>query len=364
MDNGKEVERSSTMFQRIFVPLDGTEGSERAVPIAARIARASQATIVFIRVIPSLKGVVAYAPAANEPTTVPPSAFEKDLADAASYLSETIAAYAEDLQGLATEMDLGFGAASPTIFSTAQLEHTNLIVMCSHGETGLKRWVFGSIAQQAVRHSPVPVLVLNEHGVMIPPPDSPHSVRILVALDGSVLSEAALEPVAQLLAAWTIPQLEGEVHLLRVVDLLPASGKFGSQAFIPDSLLEETRQEAETYVMTVADRLRIGLLAGTRFIVTTSVAVSTDVPGTIVKLAEQDEDAQHKGSYDLIAIASHGRSGLKRLIMGSVTEHIVGATKLPLLIVRPSVTKAKQEDGTTPTDEVTGLEEQKWVGLL
>lgn len=362
--NDNDVERSKAMFQRILVPLDGTEGSEHAIPIAARIAHASQATIVFIRVIPSLKEVGAYAPAANEPTTVPPSTFEKDLADAASYLSETIAAYAEDLQGIPTEMDLSFGAASPTIFSTAQLEHTDLIIMCSHGETGMKRSVFGSFAQQAVRHSPVPVLVLNEHGVMLPPPDSPHPLRILVALDGSALSEAALEPLAHLLAACTIPQRKGEIHLLRVVDLPPAPGKFGSQAFIPDSLLEETRQEAETYLRTVADRLRTELLAGTTFTVTSSVAISTDVAGTIVKLAEQAEAAQPTDQYDVIAMASHGRSGLKRLIMGSVTEHVLGATKLPLLIVRPSATEAKQDEGTKATTEGTVFEEQTWVGLL
>ena len=364
------------MFQRILVPLDGSAGAERAIPTAAHIARASGGTIVFVRVVPSTNEVGTYAPAANESTTIPPSAFEKDLAGAASYLADTIAAYAGDLTGIATEMDLGTGAASPTILSTARLEHVDLIVMCSHGETGLKRWVFGSIAQQAVRHSSVPVLVLNEHGMAFPTPDAAHPLRALVALDGSALSEAALESAAQLLATWTTPQAQGELHLLRVVDLPPPSGKFRSQAFIPDSLLEEIRQEAETYVKAVADRLRAEPLTGTKLIITSSVAVNPAVAGTIIKLAEQAEGAEHTGGYDLIAMATHGRGGLRRLVMGSVTEHVLGATKLPLLIVHTCPPNRDQSlGGTAPhetktepegTNEIMKAETevQTWVGLL
>ena len=357
------------MFKRILVPLDGSAGSERAIPLAARFARACGGTIVFVRVVPPPKEVGTYAPAANESTTVSPSTFEKDLTDAASYLAEAIAVYAGDLTGITTEMDLGAGAASPTIFSTARFEHVDLVVMCSHGETGLKRWVFGSVAQQAVRHSPVPVLVLNEHGVLPPDPDATHPLRILVALDGSVLSEAALEPAAQLLTAWTTPTTQGELHLLRVVDLPPPSGKFRSQAFIPDSLLEETRQEAEAYVKAVANRLREGFLAGTKLSTTTSVAVNTNVAGTIIKVAEYAEGTEQTGGYDLIAMATHGRSSLQRLVMGSVTEHVLGTTKLPLLIVHSCPPdKVPHETKTEPegTNEIMKAETevQTWVGLL
>lgn len=353
------------MFQRILVPLDGSEGAERAIPIAARIAHASEGTIVFVRVIPPPTKVGTYAPVASVRIAVKSEAFEKNLANAANYLADTIAAYAGDLTGIATEMDLGFGAASPEIFSTARLEHVDLIVMCSHGETGLKRWVFGSIAQQAVRHSPVPVLVLNEHGVLLPEPDATHPLRIHVALDGSALSEAALEPAAQLLAAWTPPQAQGELHLIRVVDVPPVYGKFRSQAYFTDSLLEDVRQEAKTYVKAVADRLREESLAGHKLTVTSGVSVSTDVAGTIIKLAGYAEDAEHTRGYNLIAIATHGRSGLQRLVMGSVTEHILGATKLPLLIVRPHETKTQPEGtGETTKAEVTEVEVQSWAGLL
>src|SRR5258708_13253439 len=102
------------------------------------------------------------------------------------------------MAGIATETDVASGAASPTIFSTAGYEHVDLIVMCSHGETGMKRWVLGSVAQQAVRHSPVPVLVLNEHGVLPPVPDAARPLRVLVPLDGSELAGSAPAPPSHL----------------------------------------------------------------------------------------------------------------------------------------------------------------------
>jgi len=352
------------MFQRILVPLDGLQGSERAIAVAARIARACSGTIVFIRVEPLAAEVGTFAAGLDGTIAMKAEveAAEKVLADAGGYLEAMMIAYADDLAGLETEMDLATGAASPTIFSAAGLEEVDLIVMSSHGKTGLKRWIRGSVAQQAVLHSPVPVLVLKEHGMAFPAPEAAHPIRILVTLDGSALSEAALEPAVQLLAAWTTPQVQGELHLLRVVDLPPPSGKFGSLAFVPDSLLEETRQEAETYMNAVADRLRAGPMAGTGLTITSSVAFSTDVAGTILK---QAESAELTGGYSLIAMATHGRSGLKRLVMGSVTEHVLGATMLPLLIVRPSATEVKGgEEGTTTTAVPSAVEGQTWVGLL
>jgi len=375
VDNDNDVERSKTMFKRMLVPLDGSAGAERAIPVAARIARASGGTIVSVRVVPSTNEVGMYASAANESTTIPPSAFEKDLAGAASYLADTIAAYAGDLTGIATEMDLGAGGASPTIFSTARFEHVDLIVMCSHGETGLKRWVFGSVAQQAVRRSPVLVLVLNEHGMTFPAQDAAYPLRVLVALDGSALSETALEPAAQLIAALAAPAW-GALHLLRVVDLPALYGMMRSQEHIGETIQEEARREAETYVKAVADRLRAGPLAGTKHTITSSVAVSTDVAGTIIKLAEQAEGHENLSSYDLIVIATHGRSGLRRLVMGSVTEHVLDATKLPLLIVHSCPPNRDQSlGGTAPhetetepegTNEIMKAETevQTWVGLL
>ncbi len=352
------------MFQRILVPLDGSDRAERAIPVAARIARASGGSIVFVRVILPPAEFGTYS--ADRSIALEPAAFETHLACATDYLTAVASNYENELTGITVEMDVVSGAASPTILSVARFEQADLIVLCSHGETGLKRWVFGSVAQEAVRHSPVPVLVLNEHGVIPPVPDATHPLRALVASDGSPLSETALEPAAQLIAMLAAPG-RGELQLLRVVDLPSPYGKMRSQAYIDAGIREEARKEAETYLKAVADRLRKGILADINLSITTSVATDTNVAETIIRQAEQPAE---EGGCSLIAVATRGRSGFRRLLMGSVTEHILGVTKLPMLIVRPQEKHAEAESETTEKEkekgrvEVTEDEVQVWVGLL
>jgi nucleotide-binding universal stress UspA family protein len=352
------------MFKRMLVPLDGSEHAERAIPVAARIARVSGGTIIFVRVLPPAD-LAGYA-ATNDPMFPPTGVrvFEKDVADAASYLTATSDAYADELTGIPTEMDLAAGAIPPTIFSTARREHVDLAVMCSRGITGLKRWMFGSVAQEAVHHSPVPMLILNEHGSALPAPDAAHPLRILVALDGSVQSETVLEPAVQLIAALAAPAW-GVLHLLRIVDLPSAYGKLRSQAHISDSMQVEARHEAEAYLKVIADRLYAGTPADLELTITSSVAVSTDVAGTIIKTAEQAEGPEHLGGYDLIAMPTHGREGLHRLVMGSVTEHVLGATRLPLLMVRPQEAEAAHAKvGEASKTKISEVQAQTWVGLF
>ena len=334
------------MFKRMLVPLDGSELAEQAIPVAARLARANGGTIVFVRVVLPPVEFGTYSVEQEHVIDVKPSAYEKRLVEAESYLLDIATRHADVLAGIATEIDITTGAAAPTIFSTARLEEMDLIVMYSRGETGLKRWVFRSIAQEAVRHSPVPVLVLHEHGMPLRVPDAAHPLRVLVPLDGSALAETAFEPAIELLKTWTGASAEvgGELHLLQVVDVPPAYGKFRSQAYVTDGLLEEVRHQAQTYVKTVADRLSAGPLAESQVTLTSGIYVKTDVAGTIVRLAEHAENAEHTSGYDLIAMATHGRSGLLRLVMGSVTEHVLGATKLLLLMVRPPQPKTQQEE--------------------
>ena len=350
------------MFERILVPLDGSKRSERAIPVAARIARATGATIVFVEVV--LPPVEFGTYSGDRTIELKPSAFERREEAAAGYLSGIPESYASELAGINTELDLSAGAAAPEIYDAARLEGVDLIVLCSHGETGLKRWVFGSIAQEAVRHSPVPVLALNEHSTIPPMPDAAHPLCVLVPLDGSASAESVILPTAYLVVALS-STLQNELHLLRVVDLPSAYGTMKSQAHISDLVHEEAKQEAEKYVKSVAERTAMDL-AGFDLQVTSSVVDSADVAGTIVQEAAQARDVATSTGYDLIAMATHGRSGLLRLVMGSVTEHVLGNTKLPVFIVRPrQAVAASEEKGGAEQVEVTEeVEVQSRVGLL
>jgi nucleotide-binding universal stress UspA family protein len=183
-------------------------------------------------------------------------------------------------------------------------------------------------------------------------------------LDGSVQSETVLEPAVQLIAALAAPAW-GVLHLLHIVDLPPAYGKLRSQAYMSDSMQAEARQEAEAYLKLIADRLYAETPADLELTITSSVVVSTDVAGTMIKTAEQAEGPEHLGGYDLIAMATHGRVGLQHLVMGSVTEQVLAATKLPLLMVRPKEAEAVHaEVGETTKTKVSEAQAQTWVGLF
>ena len=345
------------MFKRILVPLDGSKRSERAIPVAARIARATGGTIVFLEVV--LPPVEFGTYTGDRTVELKPSAFARREEAGAGYLESIRETYASELTGINTELDLSAGAAAPEIYEAAHLEGVDQIVLCSHGETGLKRWAFGSIAQEAVRHSPVPVLALNEHGIIPPMPDVTHPLRVLVPLDGSPLAEAAILPAAYLVPALSASP-QGELHLLRVVALPSAYGAMKSQAHISDLVHEEAKQEAEKYVTSVAERTAKDLEAF-NLQVTSSMVDSADVAGAIVHEAAQARDVATSTGYDLIAMATHGRGGLLRLVMGSVTEHVLGATTLPVFIVRPRQAQAEtagEEKDETVQVEVTEVEVQ------
>jgi nucleotide-binding universal stress UspA family protein len=251
---------------------------------------------------------------------------EADLSEATSYLEKI--AESSGLAGITTEVKTFIGAVAPTILSAAQSFHANAIVMCSHGYTGFKRWVLGSVADKVTRHSPIPVLVLREGGP-VPATIDQQPVRALVPLDGSTLSEAALEPAAYLAAALAkATSQQGALHLLRVVDLPTSGGKFKSDAHIDTGLKEQVKHEDEAYLATLTNRIRKEDLPNLDLTITWSVEADPDVAEAIVKKAEQDK-------FDFIAIATHGRGGVQKWAMGSVAGRVLHATMLPLLIMRP-----------------------------
>src|SRR5438045_1606942 len=136
------------MFQRILVPLDGSRRAERAIPMAARIARASGGTIVFVRFVLPPIGFGTFS--ADQIVTLKPGAYEAGFAEAASYLVDTILPrYAGELAGIEAELDIVSGTASPSSFSEARMEHDDLNVLCSQGESCLKRWECRRVAQEA-----------------------------------------------------------------------------------------------------------------------------------------------------------------------------------------------------------------------
>ena len=324
------------MFQRIVVPLDGSRRAERAIPVAARIARASGGSVVLLRVVSI--ATEPWPTMVSQPT-MRQQAMDAELTEAETYLSEV--ATRPKLDHLPTETVALSGSTPSTILDVAHSCQADLIVLCSHGYTGMTRWVLGSVAEKVARHVGVPVLILREGGPIPagPHPDAARPLRALVALDGSAHAKAALEPAASLVAALAAPA-SGALHLVRVVP--PVTAERGAQDDDARSSSEQVLHKAKHYLSATVEHLHEGLtapgVADLNLGITWSIAVDTDVASAIIRLAENGEDAQGAGAFggcDVIAMATHGYSGLQHWAMGSITQRVLSATKLPLLVVRP-----------------------------
>ena len=320
------------MLKRILVPLDGSLLAEKALRVAERIARATNGSIVLLRVI----GVATtYTPYVYGSDMAQSPQLAQDLIDmeqenAEKYLAEI--ARADLLGGIQVDTTIIPGSAGISILDTAKEESVNVIVMSSHGETGFERFALGSVAQYVSRHSSVPVLVL--HGDESIPfstsTDPSHTITALVALDGSELAEAVIEPAAYVVAALAATN-EGTLLLSTVANEKAESVKHGSKEFM--------RDEAKKYLINIGERLQGSEIGKLHLNIGWTIEESKDVANALIEAAESGkvvESSQEFSGCDLIAIATHGRGGFKRLMAGgSVTESILGMTRLPMLIVRP-----------------------------
>lgn len=319
------------MLKRVLVPLDGSARAEQALPVAAHLVQEVGGTVVLLRVVSIPNEFVAYF--TLEPIATQ-SVINATLEEARTYLKNLTSL--GSLQSVQTETEVLLGDAAATILSVADSHHIDLIVLCSHGYTGMMRWTMGSVAEKVSQLAPVPVLVLREDGPVPVPPLSQEGspLRVLIPLDGSVRAQAAIIPAAQFIAALAAPA-QGALHLTRVV-VLPDETHLGQRE--RETIMQQTKQ----YLNALAEQLREGLLdspiADLKLSITWSVTVDTDIAAGIIRVAEQGEDTEGagaSGSSQVIAMATHGYSGLQRWLMGSITFRVLHATRLPLLIVRP-----------------------------
>jgi nucleotide-binding universal stress UspA family protein len=344
------------MFKTILVPLDGSTRAEQALPVAARIARSSGGSIVLVRVVTS---PIDFAWSVMESPTAMQEAIDEDIAKAKEYLT-TITTLAV-LDGIVVKTEVLPGDAALTILPIARSSHADLIVLCSHGETGFKRWVMGSVSQKVARHSPIPVLILREGagGPTNLHPEGPRPVRVMVTVDGSPFAEAALAPAAYLSAFLSAPA-QGELHIARVLRIPDFTRGTSPEA-------DKVIADAQEYLKRIEQQFNEGELASLNLSVTSSVSIETDIAGALIGLAEdgaEGENGEQVERSDTIAMATHGRGGPQRWVLGSITERILSATRLPLLIVRPHEVKHRGNGKPTVAKSSHAADEQTWVGLL
>lgn len=315
------------MFKRILLPLDGSARAEQAMPVAACLAQASKGSVILLRVL-SLAGNWIW----QEDPLLAQEVLKVEQEDSRVRLEQL--AHAPLLAGREIIQEIVQGIPAATILITAQTQQADLIVLCSHGRTGLKRWALGSVAQKVARASPVPVLVLNERAdAPLHEQISTRPIRVMVTLDGSPLAERALQPAIQLSTALSAP-FPAALHLVHILPLSLAF-EYGQEDAVA-KLRREKMQKAQTYLA----HLQKQVLANHPTIsVTSTLAMNQDIAGTLLSIAETGEGEGLNGpteASDILALTTHGRGGLERWVIGSIAVRILSATRLPLLIVHPS----------------------------
>ena len=318
------------MFKKILVPLDGSTRAEQAIPVAARLARFSGGTVVLLRVV---SPHAEFLPYPVEPGLIE-ALIDANLEEARNYLD--CISRASSLIEAHTETAVFFGEIATVILSEVETQHIDVIVMCSHGYAGMKRWVLGSVAEKVAHYAPVPVLLLREGGPALvgTPPHAEGPLRALIPLDGSARAKEAIVPAAQLIAALSAPG-PGALHLTRVV-------AFPDAAKTSQIEREAIMHKAKQYLSATAAHMREGLvatpIADLKLAITWSILHDDDIAAGIIRAAAGGEDVEEPGvfgSSNVIAMATHGYSGLQRWALGSITERVLHATRLPLLVVRP-----------------------------
>lgn len=327
------------MFQRILVPLDGSARAEQAFPVAVRIARTTGASLTLLRAVELSTPLDEYT---VEPPEDSAALLEAGITQAKAYLLRVLAT--SELEGIGITTEVRTGIVAQQILQGVEEHHDDLVVMCSHGITGLKRWLLGSVAQKIAHASPVPVLIVREgHALpMEPQRVATEPFQILVPLDGSSLAEAALLPAAQVGAAFAAPQ-SAALHLVQVVEPIAVMGDLtGAMAQVN----QETMLLAKSYLNGIEQRMHEEAFAPFHLTLTSEMVPGIDVATVLLKMAKDghiEDDQKDTHGSQMIVMSTHGRHGLAYWMMGSIAERVLGATTLPMLIVRPEKEKIQQE---------------------
>jgi len=290
--------------RKLLVPLDGSPTSEAALPFAEGLAHRTGATIALIRAVHTQSMPL--------------------IAEAEEYLAR----FAERLanRALAVETGVAFGSAVEWIVEEIALRKADLVVMATHDRTGPDRWLRGSVAEAVVSRAPVPVLIVRAAQGMRPAERfERRQPTLVVALDGSDAAEAALPTAAQLAA-----ELRAKLVL---VSVLPKPGQlvYAEGIGVPHSQedSERSQREAQAYLESVASQVGADLVL--------SATLRLGDPATeIVATAELHEAAA-------VVMATHGRTGVMRTLLGSVAGQVVHTGRLPVVLVRPAKLRGAEQ---------------------
>jgi nucleotide-binding universal stress UspA family protein len=297
------------MINRILVPLDGSKLSEQALTAARGLAAATGSEIVL------LTAIARQDRWANLET---PAWEEEEEATATGYL-DVLARELRDA-GFKATTRVAWGRPSDTIRQIADESNADVIVMTTHGRSGITRFLIGSVADNVLRTTERPLFLVRAQNE---PPTHFTVDTILVPLDGSRLAESGLPFVKKL-----AQQLSADVVLARAI--VPPALLYGDQ-YLPSSapVMEDLEAEARDYLETQRERVE-----------DTGLSVKTVIDDGFP--VDAIVSAADRTGADLIVLTSHGRTGPTRTILGSVADGLVRQAHCPCLVI-PARAAATQE---------------------
>lgn len=290
-------------IRSVLVPLDGSAFAEEALPWAAAIASAARARLRLT--------LVHQSPSPPPLDAATGRLFTRIELSLRKVQRDYLAQVADRLRrehGVQVAKATLQGTPAPALARYVQEMDPEIVVMTTHGAGGMRRAWLGSVADQLVRTLDTPMLIVRPREGHQAAPGVAALQEILVALDGSPRAEAALPPAATLAVL-----LKAKLALVRVVHPVGFA----------EELTQLSRAEAQDYLDDVSERLNA---AGV------SASGAAVVGGSAFQAIQ---DAAQAPGMGMIALATRGRGGVPRLVLGSVADKLVRGGELPVLVTRP-----------------------------
>ena len=306
------------MYRKIMVPLDGSQLSEGIVPHARSFAEALKVPVELLHVIDPEIITTFSDPEHGRYVDV----VEADMQQhGIRYLEQVARKQLErrSSDAFAVTCSVVIGKPAEAIIDRAAAEPGALIAMATHGRSGVQRWLLGSVADKVLRAAANHLLLVRTTGEAKNTGAAPLKA-VIVPLDGSTVAERVLPSVSFL-----AKKMDLEIVLLRVYSLL-GSAYYGVEGYAPDlgELEGQIRGEAREYL-----DMKIKQLKGEGLERVSSVLLQGSGAEEIIGLARKTPE-------NLVAMCTHGRSGVGRWVLGSVTDRVVRHSGDPVLVMRAS----------------------------
>jgi nucleotide-binding universal stress UspA family protein len=293
------------------IPLDGSKTAEQVLPYARTLANKLKVPVEFI-------GVIDIAEFALHISAEKARYLERMIEQGERSTMDYLKGVANTFPGLTVNCAIEKGRAADAIIDKAAADKGTLITMATHGRSGINRWVLGSVAEKVLRATNNPLLLVRA-AEQATSGEEARLTSVIVPLDGSELAESVLPAVSEL-----AKRLDLEIILFRAFNI-PYSVYAGADGYYAvnfDQLIAEIKDEATSYLEKKTEELKRKGFEKVSFLVKEGLSADE-----IISFGRQTPD-------NLIAMCTHGRSGVKRWVLGSVTENVVRHCGDPVLVIR------------------------------